>query len=151
MLCRFCHRLEETSSAARRPGDPDLMPAGKSYGTKAEVKQYEAKRRAMIVYPKQTYVDAEKLRRGHCLQCERPVTVATAFAFDFDHRDPMTKMKGEETLAGTNGGVGGLAHNITKVASLAKIKGVLDAEMAKCDLLCTNCHHRKTWGYPMRA
>jgi hypothetical protein len=29
-------------------------------------------------------------------------------------------------------------------------KEVLDAEMAKCDLLCHNCHHRKTWGYPMR-
>lgn len=26
-------------------------------------------------------------------------------------------------------------------------KAVLDKEVDKCDLLCHNCHHRKTWGY----
>jgi len=150
MICKFCHRLEETSSAARRSGDPELMPTGKWNGTEEEVKQYTAKHSATIRYPKQAYVDAEKLRRAHCLQCERPVTAETAFAFDFDHRDPMTKMKGEETLAGTTGGVGGLVSNCAKAASLSKIKGLLDAEMAKCDLLCANCHKRKTRGYPVR-
>jgi len=151
MICGFCHRLEETSTAARRSGDPELMPAGKSNGTKEEVAQYMAKRHATITYPKQEYVDAEKLRRGHCLQCERPVTAATAFAFDFDHRDPTTKMIGEGTLAGERGGVAGLVNNDARAASLPKIEGVLDAELAKCDLLCSNCHKRKTWGYPMRA
>tara|TARA_B110000858_G_scaffold195078_1_gene250725 strand:- start:2046 stop:2327 length:282 start_codon:yes stop_codon:yes gene_type:complete len=29
-------------------------------------------------------------------------------------------------------------------------KEVLDAEWDKCDLTCSNCHHRKTRGYPMR-
>jgi len=138
MICRFCHTLEETSTAARRSGDPELMPAGKSSGTEEEVKQYNAKHHA------------EKLRRGHCLQCKHPVTAATAFAFDFDHRDPTTKMKGKKTLAGKQGGVSGLVYNNAKRASLPKIKGVLNTEMTLCDLLCCNCHKRKTCGYPMR-
>jgi len=29
-------------------------------------------------------------------------------------------------------------------------KEILDKEMDKCDLLCHNCHHRKTNKYPMR-
>jgi len=148
MICRFCHRLEETGKPARRSGDPALMPAGKYNGTEGEVKQYHAKHHATIVYPKQQYVDAEKLRRAHCLQCKRPVTKETAFAFDFDHRDPTTKMKGKDTLAGTKGGVGGLVNNDVNAASLPEIKGVIDAEMSECDLLCCNCHKRKTQGYP---
>jgi len=150
MLCRFCHRLEKTGTAANRSGDPDAMPDGKYNGTEAEVKQYMAKHHATITFPKQQHVDAEKLRRRHCLQCKRPVTAATAFAFDFDHRDPETKMKGKDTLAGANGGVAGLVNNCANAASLDNIEGVIDAEMAKCDVLCANCHKRKTEHYPMR-
>ena len=146
-LCRFCHRLEKTSSAANRFGDPAAMPDGKYNGTEEERKQYMSKHNAKIVYPKQQYVDAEKLRRGCCLACERAVTPETTVAFDFDHRDPVTKMKGEDTLARDQGGVGGLVGNHVKRASLGKIKDVLDAEMDKCDLLCTNCHKRKTCKY----
>jgi hypothetical protein len=151
MLCRFCHRLEKTGSAARRSGDPALMPAGKRSGTEEEVKQCNAKHKAKITYPKQKYVDAEKLRRGHCLRCKRPVTAATAFAFEFDHRDPTTKMIGKDTLAGPRPGVAGLVSNNVKRASLPKVKGVLNTEMTLCDLLCCNCHKRKTHGYPMRG
>jgi len=150
MLCRFCHRLEETGTAGRRSGDPALMPDGKYNGTEEEVKQYKAKHHATITFPKQQHVDAEKLRRGHCLQCKRPVTAATAFAFDFDHRDELTKMIGKDTLAGANGGVGGLVGNHVKAASLDNIEGVIDAEMVLCDVLCCNCHKRKTDDYPMR-
>jgi len=150
-ICRFCHFLEPTSAAANRCGDPAAMPDGKSSGTEEETKQYDAKRRVKIVHPKQEYVDAEKLRRGRCLTCEREVTSTNAFGFQFDHRDETTKMKGKDTIAGVNGGVAGLVHNHTKRAALPKIKDVLDAEMAKCDLLCANCHKRKTWGYEEEA
>ena len=151
--CRFCHILENTSNQANRCGDPDLMPDGKhsKHATKEEVAQYTAKHHAKIKYPKQVFVDAEKLRRGACLHCTRPVTAETAFAFVFDHRDERTKMIGKDTLARVRGGVGGLVNNHTKAASLDKIKDVLDAEMAKCDLLCANCHKRKTFGYPQRV
>jgi hypothetical protein len=146
-ICRFCHRLEKTGTPANRCGDPDLLPDGKPSGTEDEVRQYKAKHIAKICYRKQKYVDAEKLRRGCCMTCERKVTPATVVAFDFDHRVPETKMKGKGTLAGKGGGVGGLVNNCAKAAALGQIKDLLDAEMAKCDLLCANCHKRKTCGY----
>ena len=148
--CAFCHALEKTSSSGNRNGDPALMPNGKCSGTKEEVDQYMAKHQSKIRYPKQQYVDAEKLRRAACLKCARSVTAETAVAFHFDHRDERTKMIGADTLAGINGGVGGLVRNNTKRAKLENINTILDDEMVKCDLLCYNCHHRKTWGYPMR-
>ena len=151
--CSFCHKLEKTSNQANRCGDPDLMPDGKNskHATDEEVAQYKAKHYAKNVYPKQVYVDSEKSRRGTCLHCTRPVTPETVFAFDFDHRDERSKMIGKDTLAGVKGGVGGIVANSAKRASLENIKDILDAEMAKCDLLCANCHHRKTWGYPVRT
>ena len=146
-LCRFCHRLEPTTHASDRCGDPTFMPDGKRRGTKEEQDQYYAKRHAKIKYPKQCYVDAEKLRRGFCLNCKCQVTPANVVAFEFHHRDETTKMKGEGTLAGKQGGVAGLVHNCAKRAALAKIKPVLDNEMALCDLLCCNCHKRETFDY----
>jgi hypothetical protein len=67
-LCGFCHQLEQTSSAANRCKDPwaehadgtPVFPDGKPTGTPEEVKQYYAKRRAKIVYPKLQYMDARK-------------------------------------------------------------------------------------------
>jgi len=110
-----------------------------------------AKHSAKICFPKQQYVDFEKLhKRTCCLLCNRRVTKATVVAFEFDHRDELTKMKGKDTLARKDGGVGGLVANHAKAAALDKIKPIIDAEMAKCDLLCKNCHKRKTCGHPFR-
>ncbi len=146
--CKFCHFLEKTGKQANRNGDPALMPPGKWDGTEEEIAQYHAKHSATIKYPKQQHVDKEKLRRGCCLRCNRVVTKENVFAFHFDHRDELTKMKGG--LARKQGGVAGLVGNDTKAAALDKIEPILDAEMDKCDVSCANCHHRKTWGYPFR-
>ena len=146
-LCRFCHQLEPTGNPGKRCGDPAFMPDGKWNGTKEEERQYKAKRKAKIVYPKQCYVDAEKLRRGCCLACQCEVTPANVVAFHFHHRDETTKMKGEGTLAGITGGVAGLVGNCAKHAALAKIKPILDNEMEICDVLCANCHKRETYDY----
>jgi hypothetical protein len=143
-LCGFCHALDERGDQANRHGDPAAMPDGKGRGTKEEVAQSKAKHNAKIRFPKQEFVDAEKLRRGCCAACRRAVAPETCVAFHFDHRNERTKMIGKDTIAGKNGGVGGLVNNPAKRAALDKIEPILVAEMEKCDLLCQNCHHRKT-------
>jgi hypothetical protein len=152
-ICAFCHQLEPTGSQANRCQDPETMPDGKSKGTPEEIKQYEAKRHATIAFPKQQYVDARKRAVGCCQACKRADVEGKEVAFHWDHRDEATKLIGRDTLAGENGGVSGLVDNnlIRAALDAPGFKAVLDAEMDKCDLLCHNCHHRKTWKYPTRV
>jgi hypothetical protein len=48
-------------------------------------------------------------------------------AMDFDHRDASTKL------------------NLVSYLKLAANKAALIEEMAKCDLVCSNCHRVRTW------
>tara|TARA_Y100000389_G_scaffold182728_1_gene199583 strand:+ start:580 stop:1794 length:1215 start_codon:yes stop_codon:yes gene_type:complete len=150
--CRFCHSLEKTGFQANKYENPETMSDGKRSGTKEEIALYKRKLSAKMKYPKQQYVDHVKreVRKG-CAKCHRPVLEGQEHAFDFDHRDPSTKIKGSDTLAGVIGGVSGLVNNYATAAALDEIQDILDEEMEKCDLLCRNCHHRKTWGYPFRG
>ena len=154
-ICAYCHRLETTSNSGRRCTDPKDMPAGKSAGTKEEVAQYNARKKAIVVYPKQRHVDARKRAIGRCEDCRRPVVAGNESGFDFNHIDPTTKEKGG--LFGKGGGVAGLVTNHTNAAAIdavvdgTAVRDLLDAEMAKCNLLCANCHHRHTHNYPKRA
>jgi hypothetical protein len=111
-----------------------------------------AKHKAKIKYPKQQYVDARKRAVGCCQRCERADVESKEWAFHWDHREPATKLIGKGTLAGEQGGVAGLVSNPRKATALDApgFKAVLDKEMDKCDLLCHNCHHRKTNKYPPR-
>lgn len=59
-----------------------------------------------------------------CMDCGRSYP---PYVMDFDHRDPGTKR-------GT----------ITAMARYG-VKTLL-AEIAKCDLVCANCHRERTWG-----
>jgi hypothetical protein len=117
-LCKNCHRLEtaEESKKEMQKSDPDKQPENILALNRA------AKKRS---YKKCAYINAEKLRRDHCLECKKPVTQQTAICFDFDHRNPQEKIKDVSSLADS---------------SLTKI----DAEMAKCDLLCAICHFLKS-------
>ena len=45
----------------------------------------------------------------------------------------------------------GLVGNCTNAATLEQVEPLLDAEMAKCDLACRNCHARHTWKYEPSA
>lgn len=149
--CRFCHTLESTNNASRKCKDPNTMPGGKRSGTQQEKTQYNTKRKAQIKYPKQVHVDARKRDIGCCKLCKRQVLAGQEHAFSFDHIVPSTKLIGNDTLAGARpGGIAGLVNNDSNEAKLDNIKDILDKEMDKCRLLCSNCDHRHTNGYPAR-
>ena len=151
-VCGVCHCLDPNSDQAKRVGNPKELPGGKSSGTPEEVQKYNAKRKATFRFPKQQFVDDVKIKRGQCQHCELACTAENVVAFHFDHKDERTKMIGKGTFAGVKGGVSGLVHNDLKKASLDKIKPILVEEMDKCNLLCANCHHRKThYGLKIKA
>ena len=149
-VCGYCHRLEPTTSSAHKT-HPDAMPDGKWNGTDDEIRQYDAKKHAKKTYPKREYIDAKKRAVGECLHCERPVRVGEEHCFICDHIDETTKMRGG--LAGNYGGVSGLVNNCSNDGLLDApgMRELLDDEWDKCQLLCWNCNHRKTVGYPRRA
>ena len=148
-VCGYCHMLEATTYAAHKT-HPDAMPDGKSRGTEVERAQYMAKRHAKDTYPKREYIDAKKRAVGACAHCERPVRVGEEHCFICDHIDETTKLRGGK--ADKAGGVAGLVANHRKDAHLDApgMKELLDDEFDKCQLLCHNCNHRKTCGYPSR-
>jgi len=68
----------------------------------------------------------EKLDRRGCFYCNKPVTADNVMGFDWDHRDPATKLA-----------------NVSALMYGAKWK--LYREMSKCDLVCVRCHREKTF------
>ena len=151
-ICGVCHCLDPNSSSANRVRNPEELPGGKSSGTPEQQKEYYAKRNAKQRFPKQQFVDDVKIRLGQCQHCGLQVTAENVVAFHFDHKDERTKLIGKGTLAGVQGGVGGLVSNVSKKASLDNIKDILVDEMNKCQLLCANCHNRKThYGLKIKA
>ena len=79
---------------------------------------------ARIVTERRELFNAIKLQRG-CTDCGYRGHPA---ALDFDHR-PGTEKKL------------GISHAIRRESSLEKIL----AEVAKCDVVCANCHRIRTW------
>jgi hypothetical protein len=69
-------------------------------------------------------LNAIKMERG-CIDCGYAAHPA---ALDFDHRDPATK----------SFGIG---------SSLVRTWVLIEAEVAKCDVRCANCHRVKTYDH----
>jgi hypothetical protein len=76
------------------------------------------------------------LRRVPCADCGK---TNPPYVMDFDHRDPSAK-----------------SFSLLADATLLKNRDVLLAEVAKCDVVCANCHAIRTsrqraqydWGWP---
>src|SRR4029077_18283035 len=117
-----------------------LTPVEKNrryYATeKGRRRQKEANQRAWAKYRVQRLaasrekyrlkkLQLDALKTGPCLDCGQ---LYPPYVMDWHHRDPSTK--------------------VAKVAPmLAYYKWpVIMAEIAKCDLLCSNCHRIREWG-----
>lgn len=74
------------------------------------------------------FVDDIKLNIGKCQECEKEVTEETLCCFDFDHLDQGKKSLEISRLRGS--------RNIDREFVKEEIK--------KCQLLCCNCHKKKT-------
>jgi hypothetical protein len=68
-----------------------------------------------------------KLTTGRCLDCGLKCDETNWFVFDLDHRDPSLK---EFTI-------GNRKHDV----SISRLMN----EIAKCDLVCANCHRHRTF------
>lgn len=68
--------------------------------------------------------EIDRLRDSPCADCHGRYP---ACAMDFDHRDPATKVK-----------------PVTRFLGRATLELML-AEAAKCDIVCANCHRRRTY------
>jgi len=82
------------------------------------------KSKAAVSRHRRSYKEAlVEMHGGRCVDCgfEGP-----PFMFDFDHRDPEQKLFA----------LSGQMTNWTKAER--------DAEAEKCDLVCANCHRRRT-------
>jgi hypothetical protein len=66
-----------------------------------------------------------KKAAGKCHDCPEPIT-DNPWMFDFDHRNPDDK----------SFAISDKYHSVSTAA--------LYAEMAKCDIVCANCHRRRT-------
>src|SRR5712691_7309094 len=65
------------------------------------------------------------LRRVPCADCGKTYP---PYLMDFDHHDPATK-----------------SFSLLADKALLKNRDVLLAEVAKCDVVCANCHATRTW------
>jgi len=71
-------------------------------------------------------VNREKKRRGGCMDCKLS-DMSHMGIYHFDHRDPSMKIS-----------------EISRMVSSRKPLSQIIPEMAKCDLVCVNCHQKRT-------
>ena len=123
--CRNCHQMQPSHNVYKRkyatPGD---MPTD-------TMDQKRAKFGRQYMDDKIGFVNARKLEIGACAECETKVTSEACHVFAFAHIDAATKLKSVSQLCNTR-------------ASLPSTRSALEAEMAKCRLLCAVCHSKET-------
>ncbi len=120
VVCANCHRLRTYAAfkdgLIRFPGfRPSATPA-KTAWLQRKREKFRSRREEQMKF-------LERVRELPCADCGRrflPVVM------EFDHRDPSAKRYAMNTVAGR-----------------LRFSRLLE-EMAKCDILCTNCHRIRT-------
>jgi len=138
-LCRMCHALDPSSTSANENrADPDNAKR-ENYAT-----QYRfniAWNQAKYAKEKRNYNYTLKRAVGRCERADCPrdgpsggvCSAGFEQCYDWDHTDETTKECGISKLCSDN-------------KSFATAKPLIDAERAKCRLLCANCHKtRSQW------
>lgn len=114
-LCCFHHKLKSHNDRVSKKLDNDVkQPIKREYAMQ-----------------KQDFNNLLKSQRGHCLSCKRKFVLEESVAFEWDHREPDEKCYTISNL------VSGLYNPRIAIPLIEK-------EVAKCDLLCSNCHKIKT-------
>ena len=140
-LCRMCHALDPSShSANENRSDPDKV---KRENYETQKKFTDARIHAKYHKEKREYNYALKRAVGRCERGDCPRDGPTAVCvegveqcYEWDHIDPTTKECNISDLCGD-----GYCFETAKPR--------IDAERAKCRLLCRNCHNTRTeWDPP---
>ena len=138
-LCSMCHSLDPSSNSSNeRRCDPAKVKR-KDYAT--DRKFDKARFKATYRMEKRDYVNGLKRAVGRCERPDCPCDGPSGGeckegyeqCYDWDHIDPATKGRG-------------ISNIVTDRRTLATTKPEIDAERAKCRLLCRNCHKtRSEW------
>lgn len=104
--------------------NPLMFNRKKSECTPCMSKSGYEKQKLVLNKGKERNIQA-RISRGECTVCKIKVTRENALSFDWDHRDPTEK-----------------THQVSRMN--AKKDELFYAEIAKCDLVCRNCHIIKT-------
>lgn len=120
--CRDCQRAHVREQARLKPRPP-LDEKEKARRRKLNVEI--ARRRKAELHAK-----LDKVKSVPCSDCQKQYAPCV---MDFDHRDPSTKETNVSRLVGYGSGL-----------PWKKI----EMEIAKCDLVCANCHRLRTWTPP---
>jgi hypothetical protein len=92
----------------------------KEYYQKTKDAQLEAREKGRK--PKRDY-----LRRAKSVPCMDCGILYPFYVMDFDHRDPSDK-----------------SSNVSKLVKTGTLQELID-EIAKCDVVCSNCHRERTY------
>ncbi len=103
------------------PSTRDQRPYNVAYYARnrdAEIERVTRRQQATLAW-------LRELRRVPCLDCGG---IFPPHVMDFDHRDPKTK-----------------SFNVTSSRAMLMVRSRLEAEIAKCDTICANCHRSRTY------
>ena len=109
------------------PSTRDQRPYNVAYYAKnrdAEIERVTRRQQATLAW-------LRELRNVPCMDCG---AVFPPWVMDFDHRDPKTK-----------------SFNVMSGKVLLKNRYVLQLEIAKCDVVCANCHRARTHAANLRG